>query len=85
MTCLLVFREQMRVPWPLMIQTNINFESDDEEDEDRVIFCPTTTALKAQEHLQEHLHVTPFEGLNMRVNTSERHRSLTPHVPYQDF
>ena len=52
-----------------MIHTNINFESDDEQDAGKIIFSPTTTALKAQEHLREHLHITHFEGFNMRFNT----------------
>ena len=49
---------------------NIEFESDDEQDERKIIFNSTTTALESQEHLQQlSCYFLGIAGLNMLVNT----------------
>ena len=53
-----------------MIQTNIEFDSNDEQDEDENIYTPKANTLEAQEHLQQLArYCSGIEELNTHVKT----------------
>ena len=62
--------EELSVQQVVGIVTDVQVDSNDEQDEEEQLFAPTMTALEAQEHLQGVArYCSGIKGLSMLVNT----------------